>query len=72
MCEQLMVFEIFIPNHTLNRGGVCIVINSLRSELRIIKWAWKDICSLDRWSSKAIVVGKEARPTKSRQCQFHC
>ncbi|KRY37199.1 hypothetical protein T01_12649 [Trichinella spiralis] len=33
-----------------NKGGVCIVINSLRSELR----SSKAICSLDRWSSKAI------------------
>ncbi|KRY67405.1 hypothetical protein T4A_2980 [Trichinella pseudospiralis] len=42
-------------------------------ELNVIKCVWKDICSLDRWSSKAmVVVGKEARPTKIRQCQFHC
>ncbi|KRZ53252.1 hypothetical protein T02_2840 [Trichinella nativa] len=35
---------------TSNMGGVCIVINSLKSELR----SSKAICSLDRWSSKAI------------------
>ncbi|KRX20249.1 hypothetical protein T07_3084 [Trichinella nelsoni] len=37
-------------NHLKNKGGVCIVINSLRSELR----SSKAICSLDRWSSKGI------------------